>query len=162
MTTPSYNIALLEQVRDVIANEDHHDQGIWMRISRRVLTSITDRWFDKSGSEFIAVSCPTAACVAGWAASLCGGKMIVGTDEIEYSNGSVEATEVLVDGEPRLISTFAREQLGLTGTEADALFAAEWTNEEVLENLDDIILAAKHNMRWEVRHHDDDYDGADY
>ena len=158
-----YNVALLEQVRDQIVNEDRHDQGIWARISRAVLQTIPNRWINDDGDKFITVSCPTAACVAGWAASLSGGMMLVDEENATYrTGGSVEAHDVLVKGEVRNISSFARERLGLTANEADALFDGEWSNEETVENLSDIIHAAKHGMEWEIRYHgQDDYDGAD-
>ena len=156
-----YNIALLQQVRDQIADENTHQQSLWAKISRRVLGGITDRYTNRWGDQFIAVSCPTAACVAGWAATMTGGKMLVDLDEAEYDYGSVECTEVLVGGEIRSISSYAREQLGLTLAEADALFAGEWSNQEVLDNLDDMICAAKHGQDWEIRFPgQDDEDGG--
>ena len=152
MVETRYNIALLEKVRDIIADEDKHDQSLWMRINRSVLGSIKERWRDRFGTQFIEVSCPTAACVAGWAASLSGATMVVPEDELSFGNtGQIQAHDVLYQGEIRSISNFAKEQLGLTGTEADALFAAEWTNEEVLDNLDDILMAARHGQDWEPR-----------
>ena len=147
-----YNIALLEQVRDIIADENKHDQSLWMSISRSVLGGIKERWRDRFGTPFIEVSCPTAACVAGWAASLSGATMVVHEDELTYgTRGQIQAHDVLYKGEIRAISNFAKEQLGLTGSEADALFAAEWTNEEVLDNLDDILMAARHGQDWKIR-----------
>ena len=162
-----YNLELLEQVRDVIADETAHDQSLWMRISRAALSIIPDRWTDRFGGEFIVVSCPTAACVAGWAASLTGGKMLVNAEELNDDLGlrQYESTNVLVGKEVRNVSNYAREQLGLNEVEADALFAAEWTNEEVIENLDDIIRAGAHGVNWDIRWYDDldhsnDYDGG--
>jgi hypothetical protein len=161
-----YNVALLEKVRDHIEDENKHDQGLWARISRAVLLAIPDRWIDEDGDKYITVSCPTAACVAGWAASLSGGMMLVDECAIgdgNYSRGSVESNDVLVKGQVRNISSYAREQLGLTLTEAEALFDGEWSNEETLDNLSDIIQAAKHGLEWEIRYHGgDDEDGGDY
>lgn len=157
-----YNIPLLEKVRDQIEDEKAHDQSLWASINRAALNVIPDRWVDKFGNRFVEVTCPTAACVAGWAVSFSGGKMVVPEEYLGGTRGSVEVTHCVANGEETSISGFAREQLGLTGREADALFAAEWTNEEVLENLDDIIRAAKHGVDWKIRHHDDDEDGADY
>jgi hypothetical protein len=158
-----YNIALLEKVRDQIVNEDSHDQGLWARVSRSVLQAIPDRWADKWGAQYITVSCPTAACVAGWAASMSGGLMLIPEDHV---GRSAEAHDVLVKGEVRNISNYAREQLGLSPEEADALFAGEWTTEETLDNLDEIIHAGKHGMLWSIRHHGDEHDefcdGVDY
>ena len=157
MDETRYNVALLEQVRDMVNDEGQHDQSLWSRVSRKLLTSIPDRWrSDQDYGTFIPVSCPTAACVAGWAATLSGGKMLVSVDELNYSSGSAEANQVLVDGEVHHISTYARKVLGLTGTEADALFDGNWTNEETLDNLDDIIRAAKHGREWEPRWHGED------
>ena len=156
-----YNIALLEQVRAQIENEDKHDQSLWSRISRAALSAIPQRWRPENGfggEEYIPVSCPTAACVAGWAASLSGVPMLVDALEADYSIGSAEASYVLVDGRLEHISNYARQVLGLTHTEADALFDGEWTNEETLENLDDIIVAAKHGREWAINWHGDDDD----
>lgn len=167
MPETRYNVALLEQVRDTIADEDRHEQSIWAKISRAVLRRTPDRWADQWGNQFIEVSCPTAACVAGWAASLAGGKMIVPAyvADCESVRGSVEVNDVMVDGRQVPIQSYAQEQLGLTPREANALFAAEWSNQEVLENLDAIIHAARHGWEWEIRYaneyDDDDYDGAD-
>ena len=160
-----YNIALLEQVRDTIADESQHDQTLWGRISRVALRAFPGRWTDRFGNQFIEVTCPTAACVAGWASTIAGAKMLVSTDEAQHSTGEVQCNFVLTpDGEEYGISNYAREQLGLTYEEADALFAAEWDNEQVLENLDAIIHAARHGMEWEKRwvqeYEDDDEDGG--
>lgn len=158
-----YNVALLEKVRDQIENENKHDQGLWARISRSILGNITSRWKNEDGDSYITVSCPTAACVAGWAASLSGALMLVEERETNWTDGNAECSEVLADGQVWHISTYARKLLGLTGEEADALFDGEWSNEDTLENLDDIIHAAKHGMTWEIRRHgEDDYDGGDY
>lgn len=162
--TTRYNVELLEKIRDQIEDEENHDQSLWARISRKVLQTIPGRWTDNYGDKFITVSCPTAACVAGWAASMSGAVMLVNEYEGDYTSGSAECNQVLKDGEVRHISSYAREILGLTSAEADALFDGEWSNEETLENLTDIIIAAKHGREWEIRWHgqDDDYDGADY
>lgn len=156
-----YNVALLEQVREQVANEEKHDQSLWSRISRAALKAIPQRWKSDDGySEYIPVSCPTAACVAGWAASLSGVPMLIDAIEATADYGSAEANYVLVDGELVHISSYARKALGLTSAEADALFDGEWTNEETLENLDDIIIAAKHGREWNINWHghDDDED----
>lgn len=162
-TATRYNVELLQQVRDVIADENNHDQSLWMRISRSVLNSIPARWVDSNGNKFIEVSCPTAACVAGWAASLSGAKMVVHEHELGWQWGHVQAQDVIFEGETHGIARFARDRLGLTDREADALFAAEWTNEDVLDNLDDILQAARHGVDWDIRwvEDDDDYDNGD-
>lgn len=157
-----YNIPLLEKVREQIADESAHDQSLWARIHRSVLNAIPDRWTDDKGNRFVEVSCPTAACVAGWAVSFSGAKMVVPEEYLGGKFGSVEVTTCIAGGEETSISNYAREQLGLSLNEAEALFAAEWTNEEVLENLDDIIRAAKHGMEWKIQWAADREEDADY
>ena len=148
-----YNVPLIEQVRDVIADEDKHDQSLWARISKAALGATPKKLLDKFGYSYVEVSCPTAACVAGWAATLAGAQMVIPQSDYRYQgNGSIQVQDVLVDGEVKSIARFAREQLGLTSDEADALFAAEWTNEDVLDNLDDILCAARHGQDWEIRY----------
>ena len=157
MTETRYNVALLEQVRDMIEDEEQHDQTLWSRVSRAVLGAISERFRTDDGFDtYIPVSCPTAACVAGWAATLSGGRMLVDEYEATYTRGSAEASRVLVDGEVYHISTYARQVLGLTSGEADALFDGNWSNAETLENLDDIIRAAKHGREWQPRWHGED------
>lgn len=156
MTETRYNVALLERVRDIIEDEEQHDQGLWSRVSRAILRTISDRFSNDDYTTYIPVSCPTAACVAGWAATLSGGKMLVDEYELQYSRGSAESNHVLVDGEVHHISTYARQVLGLTLNEADALFDGNWSNAETLENLDDIIRAAKHGREWQPRWHGED------
>ena len=150
-----YNVPLLRKVRDRIRSEQKHDQKLWARISRSVLRTIPGRWTTDGGDRFITVSCPTAACVAGWAASLSGALMLVSEDEYTWHSirhGSAEAYEVLdADGNVKHIAAYAREALGLTAREAEALFDGEWSNEDTLENLSDIILAAQHGRDWEIR-----------
>jgi len=169
MSAPTrYNIDLLTQVRDQIANEELHDQGNWASIGREILNKIKSRWTDSGGDQYITVSCPTAACVAGWAASLSGAQMLVpayqadNTSAYWRSRGTVTADAVLHQGQRVDISRFAQDALGLTEREAMALFDADWDNEQVLDNLDDILIAAKHGLDWKIRHvHGEDYDYDD-
>lgn len=169
MPAPTYNVELLEKVRDIIADEDRHHQSSWAEIGGDAIEqAVKGGSLDTGYGTYFEVSCPTAACVAGWAVSVVGAKMLIPRLQIPMrQDGSVSPRAMisvdtcLADGEVRQISSYAREQLGLTGTEADALFAAEWTNEEVLDNLDDIIIAAKHGRKWEVRWVDDREDEDD-
>ena len=159
MDETRYNVALLEQVREMVADEGMHDQSLWSRISRSLLPTISDRFVESNEAwsyTYIPVSCPTAACVAGWAATLSGGKMLVNEQELDYDRGYAEASQVLIDGQVHHISTYARKALGLTMDEADALFDGNWSNEETLDNLDDIIRAAKHGRSWVPRWHGED------
>lgn len=147
---PTYNIELLEQVRDIIAEESKHNQASWAEVSRQVAEqALID---GPSGREYVEVACPTAACVAGWAVSLVGAKMIVSRTAMLCTRSStINVDACLNDGQIVTIASLAREKLGLTSAEADALFAAEWSNEEVLKNLNDILVAAKHDRKWEIR-----------
>lgn len=149
-----YNVPLLEAVRDMVAAENglRHEQGLWASIKtgdRKVL----DTFVNDTGERFVKVSCPTTACVAGWAATLSGAKLLV--EAFDYQDHStVSASAVLTpEGDVRAISGYARQRLGLTIEEADALFCGSGTTEEVLEALDDIIMAAKHGQKWEIRHY---------
>ncbi len=155
-----YNVPLLEQVRKTIQDESLHNQGIWANVRRSVLHSITERFQRPNGVAYIPVSCGTSACVAGWAAQLAGAKMLVSPSELSYDKeGLAEAIAVLApNGQVRDISVYAREQLGLTEEEANYLFAAGWSNKQVLSHLENLIVDAKHGRDWKYHWTDEDDD----
>lgn len=75
--------------------------------------------------------CGTTACVAGWAVQLAGYHEFVTTNPIF----ALMTHEVLVDGEPRSISTVARHLLGINNDEEDWLFSDTRCRDEVLDGL---------------------------
>ena len=154
-----YNVPLLEAVRRMIAAEDglRHNQGVWATITTDdPAIDAGDTFVNEWDDKFVKVSCPTAACVAGWAATLSGAKLLV--EAFDYQDNTVaSASSVLTpEGDQLAISTYARRLLGLTEREADALFCGSGTTEEVLDALDDIIIAAKHGQQWEISRYGDD------
>jgi len=158
-----YNLEVLKEVRDLIAVETNHKQRVWGTVNKSILRKITDRFRPKTygGGEYIPVSCPTAACVAGWTGIVAGAKMLVNANELEYDGSTIEISSVLTPtGDVEHVSNYAREVLGLTSNEADYLFDGDWTNKSVLANLDAIIIAGSHGREWEINH-DLDYNYGD-
>lgn len=157
-----YNVPLLEQVRKIIEDESRHKQSIWASVKRSILHTIKERYTPSGGGgTLIPVSCGTSACVAGWAAQAAGAKMLVNPEELSYDkDGFAESNFVLtMDGRMEDIGEYAAELLGLTNKERYYLFAADWTNEQVLENLDALIVAGNHGMEWDFDVRDrPDYD----
>lgn len=159
-----YNVELLEKVRDIIEDESRHKQSIWASVKRSILHTITERYKPVSGGSLIPVSCGTSACVAGWAVQVAGAKMLVNPMELEFDkDGFAESNFALTaDGRMVDIGEYAGELLGLTDEERNHLFAASWGNEGVLDNLEALIVAAKHGLEWEFDCYDrPDWEGDD-
>jgi hypothetical protein len=146
-----YNLPVIAHVRQMIEVETNHKQNIWTFVNREELVKIVDRFRDKKTSkQYVPVSCPTAACVAGWTAMVTGGKMLVPEEEARMGTyGGVDsATMVRADGVVQDISAYARQTLGLTENEAEHLFAAHHSNRTVLRYLDEIMSAGNAGRDW--------------
>lgn len=158
-----YNLPVIAHVRDMIAEETNHQQNIWTIVDRSTLQKIVERFRPKgSRKEYVPVSCPTAACVAGWTAIVTGGKMLVPVEVANGGDARVDSAEMVdTKGVVRDISQYARQTLGLTSDEADHLFAAHWSNGQVLDHLDNIMAAGESGTTWPrqpVRRSDDEDD----
>lgn len=151
-----YNLELLRKVRAVINQEAIHNQGVWSATSIETLNRVVQNSNDdKPGGSagLLQVSCPTAACVAGWAATLSGAKMLVDSSDYEsarrFGQDFVTASACLTaDGRTQAISDYGRELLGLDWVESSMLFSGENSHETVMEMLDELIVAADHDTTW--------------
>lgn len=127
----SRNIFALQAVRDLIKKHpERHDQGHWGAVDASML---------ETEGPYQVASCGSTACVAGWASTLAGAKMLI--DPSEHSvRGRYFAERVLtLDGDTPLIGDHAQAVLGLASDEAKILFGAENTREEVLDMLKRLI-----------------------
>ena len=133
------NLELLEQVRDkVLFEPKNHRQDYWMTYSSNV--------FLADNSE---VSCPTTGCVAGWACQMSNDIGIVSNDEVvnHLSNDQQIVysifTVITPEGEVVEIEERAKDLLGLSWEEAEMLFDADNSRQDVLDMMDDLIVLAK-------------------
>jgi|SRR6478609_838387 len=125
------NLELLQQVRDKILFEpESHKQEVWMTTGADV----------KPGQE---VSCPTGACVAGWASLLSGDVGIV-HDSLTDAHDNLMVYDVRTpDGQVLEVSERGQELLGLDFITAETLFAEDNSTPYVLDQLDNLIAEAK-------------------
>jgi len=133
---------LLTRVRDHIANEpDSHDQNVWMTVSGPIVPV-------GRVEGGVTLSCPTAACVAGWACFLNGDSPFLDAEVAEFceDDPSVEVELVLADGEVRCVESRAQELLGLEDDDALDLFDAVNTRDYVLQRLDVFIEREKNRL----------------
>lgn len=129
MTTQSYNTDLLMQVREKIVTEPgRHFQGHWAMADDD----------PRQGGD-----CGTSYCVAGWTTVLDGQQLL-------WERAGIQSwgAEFLADDETT-IAHYAREALGLSRPEANALFAAGNPRGGVLVMLDRLIEAGKNGVRVE-------------
>jgi len=118
------NVDLMLAVRDqVTMHPETHDQFMWARKTE----------------------CGTTYCIAGWAAVLSGQQLLW---ELAGEAGDEEAGWIRIIGPRgptagRSISTFARDELGLTPYEAGELFASDLSEDEALAKLDALIEKGK-------------------
>jgi hypothetical protein len=122
-------------IRDQIitANQDRHDQYAWM--SSSFFTADTETVPAGVMRERAGEWCGTTACVAGWAA------VIAAPDEAVIEFDSYYGLNVIVGEESMRIDDFARKALGLTGWQADYLFASYRETPDVIKALDAIAAA---------------------
>ncbi|MBF4194698.1 hypothetical protein MHAEM_21771 [Mycolicibacterium phlei] len=125
------NLELLQKVRDkVLLEPDKHKQEVWMVVGDGLQEGDT-------------ISCPTAACVAGWACALTGDVGVVGR-LLRNPNNELWVDYVITpEGETVTVFARGRQLLGLTEREAEDLFDEHNTRQEVLDKLDDLIRRAK-------------------
>lgn len=130
------NLELLEKVRDVILLEpEKHDQSAWMSPG------------DTDGAR---ITCPTTACVAGWACHFAGDVGIT----VLNKRRLLEVDNVLTtDGGIYPVESRAANLLGISYSnylgndwyvyDVDYLFESDRTRQEVLDSLDILITEAK-------------------
>lgn len=143
--TTTYNVERLKKLRKQIQTEadlGRHDQGVWGRFYGRV-----NKLFNNGGMEFAAVRCPSAACAAGWTVINEKARMLFNPDELRHGEESTTTQCLTVDGTVRDIPSYAGELLGLLD-EDRWLFDGGHTTEDVLEYLDQLIVAAVHDRTW--------------
>lgn len=131
------NIVALKAVRDLIKKHpEKHDQEQWVNVPADLVK------FNDGGTAL--ATCGTSACVAGWAVAMAGGKYLINRGCHEAREG-VYAPHRVVDpvGNAHLIEVYAAKVLGLTDKEADILFEATNSREEVLDMLKALIKGRK-------------------
>ncbi len=136
------NFEAIRKVRDKIHFEsEKHDQDVWGRLTKDTAKETTCT--PVSGTAYVTVECETPACVAGWAVSQAGEKLLfpnILADTNDWWADSVIARRCLTSkGEIAEIPQRAKKLLGLTDAQAKVLFAGEWSNEETVENLDILL-----------------------
>jgi hypothetical protein len=141
----TYNLPALKKLYQSIQQENH-DQSVWGKFSGRpdALEDGPAQWNYGYG-----VSCPTAACAAGWTVVNEGAKMLFDRHGLEMWGYVQSASCITADGEYRTISDYAQEILGLSYREVTALFDGSTSTEQVLSYLGELMAAAQHNMSWE-------------
>lgn len=139
------NLDLLKKVLDkIVAEPDDHNQLYWM-----VLPGSTPPVREVLGG--VALSCPTAACVAGWACALAGDDPFIGDGSMHYcrdrSDGFIYVEEVVTpEGEVHYIDDRAEALLGLEARVAHDLFDACNTRGYVTNRLSELIKEAERKL----------------
>lgn len=145
----TYNVERLERLGDDIKHEAElfkHDQGTWGRFRGTV-----EKLIKHEGTTWASVTCPTAACAAGWTVIGQDAAMLFPASAVgQRLSGDVTTGYCLTtQGEVRDIEEYAAELLGLDDAARRHLFFGCSTTEEVLAAIDMLIVAAKHDRSWE-------------
>lgn len=164
--TCTYNIDALKRLRDdILAEAEHygHDQESWgtqvgcpnWSTHLPLAALCDDRGYLPSGLApmtrgVMLVSCPTAACAAGWAAVGAGAQLIFNPIDIVLTGVSYTEYCLTEDSKIKTVEDHATEVLGLDNLEADYLFSCYWSTEEVVAMIDEIITAAQAGEAWDV------------
>lgn len=141
-----YNVERLERLRDEIEHEStlgKHDQGTWGNFKGSI-----DGLPIREGGRFAQISCPSAACAAGWTVINEKARMLVGAEELLRKGEASASHCITAGGDLRSIDMYAAELLGLDNDEQNLLFAGHHSTEEVLHMIDQLIVAAKHGRSW--------------
>lgn len=139
------NLDLLKKVLDkIVSDPDDHNQLHWM-----VKTGSTSPVREVTGG--VALSCPTTACVAGWACALAGDDPFIGDGSMHYyrdrSDGFIYVEEVVTpEGEVHYIDDRAEALLGLEARVAHDLFDACNTRGYVTNRLSELIKEAERKL----------------
>lgn len=147
-----YNVELLRATRDkVLFEPEAHDQSSWARFRRKAPFKGKPPIVAEGSVRYYAASCPSTACVAGWATILSGAQLCVEAGPVDWALGSRGARIAATvskcvrsdNGEIQDIMAYATEALGLTHLEAKALFEGHNGREQVLGMLDNLIKAGE-------------------
>jgi hypothetical protein len=147
----TYNIERLEALHENISREaalGKHDQGSWGKITSWLGEKFN--WPSQSdGGSFVAVSCPTTACAAGWTVINEKARMLFNTNDLNAQGSATAGHCVLPNGEIKDIEMYAAELLGITDDdERNDLFSGGTETDYVLRSIQEIIVAAKHDRTW--------------
>lgn len=145
-TIVTYNVERMKKLRKQVEFEaklDKHDQSVWGRFYGRI-----NKLFDSGGQEFAAVTCPSAACAAGWTVINAKAAMLFNADELRRGDDAMATLCLTRGGQVRDIQSYAAELLGLL-SEDKWLFKPGHSTEDVLRYLDELIVAGMHNRTWQ-------------
>jgi hypothetical protein len=113
---------------------------VYEQITRDPASHDQKHWVTSQTLEIPEDFCGTTGCVAGWAALLSGRDVRFALLE---SFGYYDFVGVMLDGERDNISAIGRELLELTDDQAEWLFAAGRTTDEVYAALKDIMATGE-------------------
>ncbi len=114
--------------------------GLWEQAAWINPEPIASGKLEWQGKEF----CGTAGCFAGWRAMLDGG-MVLHRDDLEVVDGYTNAILEFPDGTqiPACsVGSWARDRLGLTIPQAEALFAGDHDLSDLEELVSQMVAAA--------------------
>jgi hypothetical protein len=128
----------------------HWYQKAWGELRKSALRPLAL----ESGVILLTAQCPTTACVAGTVDTLAGYPMVVFPEDLPTSDGDFVSCEYVLrpDGMRRQVRDVARDLLLLDFDQANYLFSAERTEDQVLEVLD-VIATGVYN--WTIGWDDD-------